>query len=283
MANQEGRLDQDINEYDDEVVDLGVSPDDSEGTGSRGYDDYVNQEADQNTVDTTEEDDLPDKYRGKAVKDIVAMHQNAEKLVGKQSQEVGELRRIVDDFIQAQTLNNNNQAQEPVADIDDIDFFEDPKRAVAQLLDNHPSVKQSRQLAAHLAKQEAVATLKANHPDYQQIVTDSGFVEWVGKSKIRTELLRKADQAYDAESANELFSLWKERQGMVNDTLVQEKRARKQSVRSGSTGNVKGSSERSGRKIYRRSDIVELMTKDPERYQSLASEIRQAYAEGRVR
>ena len=283
MANQEGRLDQDINEYDDEVVDLGVSPEESEDTGSKGYDDYVNQEADQGTVDTTEEDDLPDKYRGKAVKDIVAMHQNAEKLVGKQSQEVGELRRIVDDFIQAQTLNNNNQAQEPVADIDDIDFFEDPKRAVAQLLDNHPSVKQSKQLVAHLAKQEAVATLKANHPDYQQIVTDNGFVEWVGKSKIRTELLRKADQAYDAESANELFSLWKERQGMVNDTLVQEKRARKQSVRSGSTGNVKGSSERSGRKIYRRADIVELMTKDPERYQSLASEIRQAYAEGRVR
>ena len=283
MANQEGRLDQDVNEYEDEVVDLGVSPEQPEDTGTKGYNDYVNQEADEPEVEVQEEEDIPDKYRGKEVKDIIAMHQNAEKLVGKQSQEVGELRRIVDDFIQAQTLNNNNQAQEPVADIDDVDFFEDPKKAVSQLLENHPSVKQSKQIAAQLAKQEAVATLKANHPDYQQIVTDQGFVEWVGKSKIRTELLRKADQAYDAESANELFSLWKERQGMVNDTLVQEKRARKQSVRSGSTGNVKGSSERAGRKIYRRSDIVELMTKDPERYQSLASEIRQAYAEGRVR
>jgi hypothetical protein len=40
--------------------------------------------------------DIPDKYQGKSIKDIVQMHQEAEKLLGRQSSEVGELRRIVD-------------------------------------------------------------------------------------------------------------------------------------------------------------------------------------------
>jgi hypothetical protein len=80
-----------------------------------------------------------------------------------------------------------------------------------------------------------------------------------------------------------LFSLWKERQSIVADVQKTETTARKQSVRNASTGNVKGSNEPSRKKIYRRADIVELMTKDPQRYQALASEIRQAYAEGRVK
>lgn len=245
-----------------------------------GYEDYVQQE--EPTEVETEKEDIPDKYKGKDVKDIIAMHQNAEKLLGKQSSEVGELRKVVDDFIKTQTVAQQQAPAQQAEDIDDLDFFEDPKAAISKMLDNHPSVKQSQEMAVRLAQQEAVAQLKATHPDYTSIIKDKGFIEWVGKSKIRTELLRKAD-AYDFDSADELFSLWKERQSIVSDTVNTETQARKQSVRNGATGNVKGSGEPSKKKIYRRADIVELMTKDPERYQALASEIRQAYAEGRVR
>jgi len=45
------------------------------------------------------EEDVPEKYRGKTPKEIIAMHQEAEKLIGKQGGEVGELRKVVDDFI----------------------------------------------------------------------------------------------------------------------------------------------------------------------------------------
>ena len=230
-----------------------------------------------------EEDDIPDKYRGKDVKDIIAMHQNAEKLLGKQSSEVGELRKVVDDFIKAQTVTQQEQAPaQAVEEVSDLDFFENPKEAISKMLENHPSVKQSQEMAVRLAQQESVAKLKATHPDFNQIVTDKAFLEWVGKSKVRSELLRKAD-AYDFDSADELFSLWKDRQGILKDTVVNETQARKQAVKTASTGNVKGSGERASKKIYRRADIVELMTKDPERYQALAAEIRQAYAEGRVK
>ena len=52
------------------------------------------------------EDDLPEKYRNKSVKDIIAMHQEDERFIGKQGGEVGDLRKVVDDFIKTQTANN---------------------------------------------------------------------------------------------------------------------------------------------------------------------------------
>jgi len=58
------------------------------------------------------EDDLPEKYKGKSVKDIIAMHQEAEKLIGKQGSEVGELRRVVDDFIKTQTSKDLKTKEE---------------------------------------------------------------------------------------------------------------------------------------------------------------------------
>jgi hypothetical protein len=275
MANEtDSRLEQ-----EEELVEFNEAP--VEDNAPKGYQDYVEQ---QEIVEEEqpEEEQVPDKYQGKSIQDIIAMHQNAEKLLGKQSSEVGELRKVVDDFIQSQTVNQQKEAPVQEEDLNDLDFFEDPAKAVNKLLENHPSVKQSKEMAVRLAQQEALSKLKSEHPDYTKIIQDQKFIDWVGASKIRTELLRKAD-AYDFDSAHELFSLWKERQSIVKDTLNTETQARKQSVKNGSTGNTRGSSEQSKRKIYRRADIVELMTKDPERYQALASEIRQAYAEGRVK
>jgi hypothetical protein len=228
--------------------------------------------------------ETPEKYRNKEAKDIIAMHQNAEKLLGKQSQEVGELRKVVDDFIQTQTIA---QQQQPTASTysedEELDFFDDPKAAVAQMLENHPSVKQSRQMSENLAKEQTMAHLNSMHPDFKTILASEDFQTWVGKSKVRTKMLREADTNYDFDSADELFTTWKERTQIINDVKSTETVARKQSVRSASTGTAKGSGERSSKKIYRRADIVELMQKDPNRYAALASEIRSAYAEGRVR
>ena len=47
----------------------------------------VNEETPQES--NLEDDDIPDKYRGKSVKDIVRMHQEAERAIGKQGSEVG--------------------------------------------------------------------------------------------------------------------------------------------------------------------------------------------------
>lgn len=229
----------------------------------------------------TQEQELPDKYRGKSVEELVRMHQEAEKLLGRQSSEVGELRQVVDSYIQTQLKQQNAPQQEET--VDDVDFFTDPEAAVQRAINNHPKIREAEQVSAQYKKTTAMTQLQANHPDMTEIIQDPKFAEWIKASKIRTRLFAEADQNYDYEAADELFSLWKERKAIVSKTANLEKQERKQTVRSASTGGARGSTEKAPRKIYRRQDIINLMKNDPERYLALADEITKAYAENRVK
>jgi len=226
------------------------------------------------------EEDIPDKYKGKSIKEIVRMHQEAERAIGKQGSEVGELRRIVDDFVKTQTVTQKQQAPEVE---EEVDFFTDPDKAIAKAIDKHPKVRQAEQLNAQMKKAEALANLKAAHPDFPEIVNDGSFAEWINKSNVRRELFSRADRMYDFDAAHELISTWKERKQVVNQTEAVEKMQRKQAVKSASMGATKGSGETASKKTYRRADIIELMRTNPDRYQQLSEEIMAAYAEGRVR
>ena len=226
------------------------------------------------------EDDIPEKYKGKSVKEIVRMHQEAERAIGKQGSEVGELRRIVDDFVKAQTVTKQQQAPEVE---EEVDFFTDPDKAIASAISKHPKVREAEQLSAQMKKAEALANLKTAHPDFTEVVNDGSFAEWVNKSKVRQELFSRADRNYDFDAANELISTWKERKQVVNQSAAVEKVERKQAVKAASTGATKGSGETASKKTYRRADIIELMRTNPDRYQQLSDEIMRAYAEGRVK
>lgn len=239
--------------------------------------------------ETTQEEqqqqpEIPEKYQGKSLEDVVRMHQEAEKLLGKQSSEVGELRKVVDSYIQEQLSQQQApQTQQQYDAEDDVDFFVDPEKAVSRAIDNHPKIKEAQEYTNQYKKQTALATLQGKHPDMQEILTDSKFAEWIKASKVRTKLFVQADQQYDYEAADELFSLWKERQSTVKQTAAVETQARKQQLKSANTGSARGTSEGARKKIYRRADIIKLMRTDPERYQALSDEIFKAYQEGRVR
>ena len=240
-------------------------------------------EIQQETVEQPQEEpSLPDKYQGKSLEEVVQMHQEAEKLLGRQSSEVGELRKVVDDYISTQTQQSAPQPQH-VEPEEDIDYFTDPQKAVNRAIENHPKIREAEQYTADYKKQSALAALNNKHPDMQEILSDSKFAEWIKASKIRTQLFVAADQQYDADSADELFTLWKERKTVAQQTAQVEKQARKQTLKAANTGNARGSSEGTRKKVYRRADIIKLMRTDPERYQALSEEILQAYSEGRVK
>jgi predicted RNA-binding protein YlqC (UPF0109 family) len=238
----------------------------------------VQEETQQEVVQQQEDDDIPEKYKGKDVKEIIRMHAEAEKLIGRQGSEVGELRKVVDEFIKAQT---STKQQTQVED-QEIDFFADPNQAVARAIENHPKIKQAEQAALQMRQAETVNLLKQNHPDYMQTVEDPAFQNWVASSKIRTRLFAEA-HAYDYDSADELLSTWKERQQVAKATVDAEKTDRQRQLKAASTVMAQGNDEAPSKKIYRRADIIRLMQTDPDRYDSMQDEIMAAYREGRVR
>lgn len=226
----------------------------------------------------TPDEEIPEKYKGKSLKEIVQMHQEAEKALGRQGGEVGELRKLVDQYILAQSAPPSAAEKE-----EEVDWFADPDKALEARLNSHPKIKELEQERLRNKQQSSVAQLQAKHPDYKDILNSSEFADWIKASKVRTKLFVQADQGYDTDAADELFSTWKERKQLAEQTVRSDETLRKADIKRASTGNARGSSNPQPRKIYRRADIIDLMTKDPQRYQALAADIYQAYAEGRVK
>ena len=226
---------------------------------------------------------VPDKYNGKTLEDVVRMHQEAEKLLGRQSTEVGDLRNVVDSYINTQLKSQETEKVSSDTD-EDIDFYSDPEKAISRAIENHPSVKAAEESTRAYKQQTSMATLQQTHPEIPEIVKDPKFAEWIQASTVRTRMFVQADQHFDMEAANELFSLWKDRSGAINQTLKSEKEGRQQAVNQGSNGYTRGNPDSStSKKIYRRADIIKLMKTDPERYLALSDDIQKAYAEKRVK
>jgi hypothetical protein len=225
------------------------------------------------------EDDLPEKYKGKSVKDIIAMHQEAEKLIGKQGSEVGELRKVVDDFIKTQTSRDLKTKEEE--QIDEVDFFADPKATIEKAIENHPSVKEAKIAAKEMRRAETLARIEKEFPNVTEIVQDAQFAEWIKASKVRTDLYLRAETEYDFDAAKELLETWREKKELSKKAVETSKVDRELQLKAADVS-TPNATESVSKKKYRRSDIIKLMQTDPDRYDAMANEIMQAYREGRV-
>jgi len=234
-------------------------------------------------------EELPEKYRGKSAIEIARMHQEAEKLIGRQANEVHEVRSLADQLLKQQLESNKKVQQQPIEESLEEDFFADPKQAVNRQVEKHPAVIEARQAALEMKKMKTAQQLSAKHPDFVTIAQDSGFQDWVKSSAIRLNLFAKADAEYDFEAADELLSTYKEIKQIKAQQVVQqtaqsnevEANAQKTAMKA-ATVDVGGAGE-SSRKVYRRADLIKLRMTDPDRYDQMSEEIMAAYAEGRVK
>jgi hypothetical protein len=225
--------------------------------------------------------EVPEKYKGKSLEDIVKMHQEAEKLIGRQAQEVGEVRRLADELLKQQLSQKQSQAQ-PQETTQEVDFFEDPKTAVQKAVSQHPDVLAAKQAAQQLRAMQTQQALAAKHPDYSQVVQDGEFIEWVKASPMRLNMFAIANAQYDFAAADELLSTFKQiRTAKTQQTQELGQQTRKQNLKSAAV-DVGGTGE-SSKKVYRRADLIRLRMNDPSRYEALQDEIMAAYAEGRVK
>lgn len=240
----------------------------------------VSTDADNEQEPAVEQTEVPEKYRNKSPQELVRMHQEAEKALGRKGSEVGELRKVVDDYIQSQQAEKQAPTQ-PAAE-DQIDWYDDPDKAIEQRINNHPKMKEFEQAQVQAQRATSLATLERKHSDFREVLSDEAFGEWVTASKIRTQLFLAADQQYDADAADELISNWKERKTLAARTTEADKASRKDAVKDASNGGAQGSQSPTRKKKYRRADIIKLMNTDRERYESMSDDILLAYAEGRV-
>lgn len=206
----------------------------------------------------------------------------------------------------------------PAAPADESEFFAKPFDAVSKAIENHPVIKEIRETMGRAAAEQATSRaasaterFQRAHPDAPDILRDPGFREWVAASPVRRALLQRAHQAYDFDAGDEVFSTWKALRGVRQQatpdagtgkqsaaatpadvsaaaaTLAAARKAKQDAQAKAAavpTGGASGAGKPSaGKKIFRRADVIRLMETDPDRYEALADEIAQAYAENRVR
>jgi len=223
--------------------------------------------------------ELPEKYRDKSLDEIVRMHQEAEKLIGKQAQEVGEVRKLADELIKQ---NLGSRQQQTRQEEPEVDFFENPQKAVQRTVDNHPDILAARQVTQEMKRAQIQQRLAQEHPDFGEIAKDQDFANWVKSSPVRIKIFEQADSGYDYDSANELLSTYKQLRTVKSKQVSDEGEVtRKQNLKA--VGVDVGGSGESSKKVYRRADLIQLQLRDPDRYAALSDEIMQAYVEKRVR
>jgi hypothetical protein len=228
----------------------------------------------------TPEVQIPEKFQGKSVEDIVKSYTELEKLHGRQSREYGELRKLADDLVM-----RSMQPATPAVPEEPVDIYTDPDKYIARAIESNPRLQQIEATAISAKRTELLTELQNKYGKVDEIVSDPEFQDWVSKSRVRTELFVRADKGLDKDAALELLDTWTERK-MITKTKeardVQEERLGQELSAAGSVKGNSGVSEGS-KKIYRRADIIRLQITDPKRYQQLVPEIRQAYSEGRVK
>ena len=249
----------------------------------------VDENPEGNSQDTQEEEVvIPSKYQGKSLEEIVKMHQEAEKLIGRQAQEVGEVRKLADELIkqQLEARVKPKDTEQPVAQ--EIDFFDDPAKAVNQAVENNPVLKQMQQQLVVQKQQEALAKIEKSHPDFVSVAQSEEFNEWIQASKVRKQLYEAANN-YDADSALELLDTYKSLKGIKAQTVqaadegVKQvgQQQRQQAMKA--AGVQTGGTGESTKPTYRYADIMKLMMYDREQYNQRADEFLQAYQEGRIK
>lgn len=200
--------------------------------------------------------DLPEKFKGKTIVDVVKVYKDLESAYSRQGQELGEYRRLATTLSETATRPSTEKQEKVPVTTDDL--FADPDKAINDVIESHPLVKKARETSENLERQLAYKDFESQHPSFKEDVKDPNFLEWVGKSSSLQKLAQRAD-AYDYDAADQLLSLWNEKKSikesankMAKETIDKQKRERE--------GTLEGASgaDSSNEVILNRAEIREL-------------------------
>lgn len=239
-------------------------------------------------------DDLPEKYRGKSIRDVIEMHRNAEAELGRKGNELGQYKSLTDrllDLKRHEDLAKGGATEAAVEEdvlpeISATELLDNPTQSVSKLWEaKEKSAEKRRQREeAEARKKELEAEFASKHPDAGEIAQDAKFIEWVKSDPARTYMVMTAANG-DLYAGDLILQEWKSRQSSSEEPPKMKppiEEARRASTER--TGQSHTPDAPSG-KTYRRLDLIRLKLSDPEAYgdESFQREIMRAYAEGRVK
>lgn len=234
-------------------------------------------------VAETEEDsfEIPQKFQGKSLEDVVEAYTNLEKEHGRKANEVGELRALTDEILKQQVTQNSNTGDEFNYEVDDFDYFEDTSTAVDKALADNPTIKAMEQRIRTDNEAKSHAELVEVHPDADDLVASEEFLTWAQKSPHRIQQLQQAHRDLNVGVAADLLSAYKSTLSSRTEAL-EERDANVASDLKKATVE-RGRNKASSKPVFLRSELIRLKRTQPARYEKMRDEIMLAYSEKRVK
>jgi hypothetical protein len=227
-----------------------------------------------------EESNIPDKFKGKSVEDVVTSYLELEKAYGQRANDLGEYRKLADQLLEQQ-LSNKQAEPEDVLDMDSL--LDNPEETVSKLVEKKtkPLVEKLQQYERNSAKE----VFEKQHPDYLDVVQSPDFQEWITESPVRQKMFIDADKNYDYDMGSEILNLYKSttavRQQQEETQQATKKKKRTQALKNASTET--GTAGTPSKKVFSRKQLIHMKINNPAKYEAMSKEITLAYAEGRVK
>ena len=234
--------------------------------------------------DNASEFTMPEKFKDKSIEDVVKAYQNVEQALGNKSNEVGELRKLTDQYLlnQAQPQGQQSVDQADINEVGFDDFVDNPAAAVDKALETNPRLQKLEQGLEADAAERSRKDLLSRHPDADEVVASPEFQEWIREQPIRGRMLMDSHANRDVEAASGLLDMYKTTAAAATENAIEERDAiakgdlKKASVVKGGVANTK-------KPVYSRAELIQLKITNPTAYAARSEEFNLAYAEKRVK
>lgn len=240
-------------------------------------------------------DTVPEKFRGKKLTDVLESYSNLESRMGAMANDLGVQRQLTDRLLNLKRdddLKRNTPPARQKPEVTASELLDRPAETLDRVLtQREQSINEAvdRRLA-QLQISQAEANFKRNHGDFQQIVNDPAFGDWLRKSPIRLRAAAAANSG-DWTIADELFADYKAERGASASTRQTASSSSRQNLEAARSATLESSTGAQGSdggkkgKIYSRADLMRLRIEDPEAYydDDFQAKILKAHQEGRVR
>jgi hypothetical protein len=212
---------------------------------------------------------IPDKYAGKTLDQVIEMHMNAEKEIGRQANEVGTYRdlvRTISERPAAQTSQPDTAEVKPV-EVSSDDLWENPTDAIRSVVEDAVKdiIAPVQQTQQEQLQTQQFAALQHAHPDAEEIGADPKFQAFVEKSPYRLQDAQRWIENRDVEAANRLLSDYKELHG---DKAVEGDVSAVNKARAVSTETGRGSGGPKGQETLSKREVQKVFINDRDLYDS---------------
>lgn len=172
--------------------------------------DDASQQSNQRARDAETGRFIPERFKGKTAEEIAQSYIELEKLNSKQSQDLGQMRKTVDQLLDIQK-QASSPAPEPSKPVTVDDLYEDTDGILRRVAKEEVSgeVNELRQELNQLRLERKMAQLDAKFPDWQEQVKASEFNEFVQASPYRQRMYQDADSG-DFDAAEEILGMYYE-------------------------------------------------------------------------